>query len=120
MSQAGVVRTLGAPAWPAFLSVGTASVFLKQGNGTFTRTGLTAGWQPSVVALGDVTGDGQPDLVIANLDKKQVSLYLGYGAGRSARRCPSLSSTPPSALRSGNRKIVEIALTAMYNRQNPC
>jgi hypothetical protein len=39
------------------------------------------GFHPSAVAVGDFTGDGIPDLAVANLDSGTVSVLLGNGNG---------------------------------------
>jgi hypothetical protein len=58
------------------------SVFLGKGDGTFKaeRT-FDAGGQASAVAVGDVNGDGKPDLVTANDYSRTVSLLSGNGDG---------------------------------------
>ena len=58
------------------------SVFLNNGQGGFpTKTNYETGANPSSVALGDVTGDSIPDLVVANLNSNSVSVRPGLGGG---------------------------------------
>ena len=62
----------------------TVSVFLNQGNGTFTSTAnytLTTGYQPVSVAIGDLNSDGKPDLAVANVLSNTISVFLNQGNG---------------------------------------
>ena len=48
-------------------SSNTVSVLLGNGNGTFqAQQTFATGYGPISVAVGDVNGDGRPDLVVAN------------------------------------------------------
>jgi hypothetical protein len=71
----------------------TLTVLLGDGRGSF-RPALgspfaTAG-QPYYVALGDISGDGKPDLVAAHNDDGRVTILLGDGKGgfKSAPQSP--------------------------------
>ena len=58
------------------------SVLLGQGDGTFgTAQSVAVGSGPVSVAVGDLNGDGPPDLVTANSRSNDVSVLLGYGDG---------------------------------------
>ncbi len=60
----------------------TVSVLLGNGNGTFqTQQTFAAGNDPQSVAVGDVNGDGIPDIAVADLTSNTVSVLLGNGNG---------------------------------------
>src|SRR5215831_9528850 len=51
-----------------------------------------AGDEPSFVAIGDLNGDGRPDLAVTNFSSNTVSVLLGTGGG---------SVGPPTAYPTG-------------------
>jgi FG-GAP-like repeat len=64
-------------------SKGTVAVLLGNGDGTF-QTAVTygsGGQGASSVAVGDLNGDGKPDLAVANGGSPQVGVLLGNGDG---------------------------------------
>ena len=63
---------------------GTISVLLNSGTGGFSAASgspITVGTQPTGVAIGDVNGDGIPDIAVANFGSNTVSILLGKGDG---------------------------------------
>ncbi|MFC6225842.1 FG-GAP-like repeat-containing protein [Hymenobacter artigasi] len=61
-----------------------AAVLLGRVNGSFAPAltyPLAAGSQPEAVALGDVNGDGRPDLAVASLGTDAVQVLLNLGNG---------------------------------------
>jgi hypothetical protein len=65
-----------------YSNVGALSVLLGSGDGTFQApvSYSSGGYGATSVAIGDVNGDGNPDLVVANSDSS-VSVLLGNGDG---------------------------------------
>jgi len=67
-----------------FPATNTVSVLLGNGDGTFgSNTDFGTGSEPSSVAIGDLNGDGRPDLAVANSGflANTVSVLLGNGDG---------------------------------------
>jgi len=58
------------------------SILLGTGSGSFGgATSFAAGARPFSVAIGDLDGDGKPDLAVANFFSGDVSILLGTGTG---------------------------------------
>ena len=51
------------------------------GGSFLPQTAYATGTQPYSVAIGDVNGDGKPDLVVSNYGSNSVSVLLGNGDG---------------------------------------
>src|SRR4029079_15613375 len=55
---------------------------LGNGDGTFRlANSYTVGTSPYGVAVGDVNGDGKPDIAVSNAGSSDVSILLGNGDG---------------------------------------
>src|SRR5437867_10532787 len=66
--------------YPSYAS--TVSMLLGNGDGTFhPAQTFGAGSGAVSVAVGDVNGDGRPDLAVANNYSNDVSVLLGNGDG---------------------------------------
>jgi hypothetical protein len=60
----------------------TVSVLLNRGDGSFgAKLDYETGKGPYSVAIGDLNGDGKPDLATANSDSDSVSVLLNRGDG---------------------------------------
>jgi hypothetical protein len=82
---------------------GTVSVLLGVGNGSFNAapgSPITVGSQPTSVAVGDFSGDGTPDLAVANSSSNTVSVLLGTGNGAftAASGSPITVGADPSSV----------------------
>src|SRR5437867_1595386 len=63
----------------------TVSVLLGNGDGTFREpVSFGAGVNPTSVAIGDLNGDGRPDLVVTNFNSDNVSVLINNTAVSSS------------------------------------
>jgi hypothetical protein len=73
---------------------GTVNVFLGNGDGTFaTPVTYPIDSESKSVAIGDLNGDGTPDLVTANWGGTNVSVLLGQGDGTFKAQVPYTVTT---------------------------
>jgi hypothetical protein len=69
------------------VSQGAVGVFLGNGDGTFAPVfntvgqALPQGLSVSRAAIGDLNGDGRPDLAVSNLESGHIAILLGKGDG---------------------------------------
>jgi hypothetical protein len=62
----------------------TVTVLLGDGKGDFTPapgSPFACGQNPNDIAVGDLNGDGNPDLIIANTQTPYIAILLGNGKG---------------------------------------
>lgn len=62
------------------------AILFGNGDGSFGVPGLhpVGGYEPYSIAIGDLNGDGRPDVVTANRASDNVSVILGDGFGNAA------------------------------------
>ncbi len=73
----------------------TVSVFLGNGDGTFTAAPggpIAVGNDPEGIAVGDLNGDGIPDIAVANFGGNSVTVLLGKGNGTFTTLAPLVLS----------------------------
>ncbi len=79
------------------------SVLLNLGAGTFAKNvDYATGSQPSFVAIGDLNGDGKPDLATANQNENAVSVLLNLGAGTFAAKVDYATGAYPQTVALGD------------------
>jgi hypothetical protein len=79
-------------------------VLLGNGAGGFGRAKHfgTGGNFPDAVAIGDLNGDGKPDLAVANHNSNNVSILLGHGNGTFGKARNFATGDGPSSIAIGD------------------
>jgi VCBS repeat protein len=81
----------------------TVSVLLGNGDGTFgPRSDYGTGSGPASVAIGDLNGDGRPDLAVANFFSSTTSVLLGNGDGTFGPKSDSGTGRSPASVAIGD------------------
>lgn len=89
-------------------SINSVSVLMNTstiGTASFTRTDFTVGTLPDAVAIGDLDGDGKPDLAVANYTSNTISVLLNTSTLGSISFSSAISlniGTTPSAVAIGD------------------
>ena len=94
-------------------------MLLNNKNGTFAgAVTYTVGNQPYQVAIGDVNGDGHPDLAVTNYGANTVSILFGSKTGtftvRRPRSPPAQIHTASPSATSSTTAFPSVAVTC-YN-----
>jgi hypothetical protein len=85
-------------AGPTGSVVGAVSVMMGVGDGSFlSRVDYPCGDNPTEVALADVDGDGNLDVVVANSGRNTASVLRGHGDGTFAASLEFPAGADPSA-----------------------
>jgi hypothetical protein len=79
---------------------GDVAVLLNMGSGTFVAYNYPAGTSPVALAIGDLNGDGKPDLAVAS--GAAVSVLLNNGSGGFAAAASYGTGTRPSSVAIGD------------------
>jgi hypothetical protein len=69
-----------------------------------TATSIPVGAAPSVIATGDLNGDGRLDIATANAGSQNISLLLNDGGGHFTQRLIGPTGTAPNAIAIGDLK----------------
>jgi hypothetical protein len=98
----GAVKT-PVTAWLLVIGVLSAGLWREaSAQGFAPKTDFATGTQPRSVAIGDVNGDGRPDLAVANYISSTVSVLLGTGTGGFGAKTDFATGTQPYSVAIGD------------------
>lgn len=82
---------------------GEAVILLSNGDGTFQApVAYTVGLAPQTLTIGDLNGDGKPDLAAANSESNTVSVLLNKGDGTFLPHVDYATGIGPTTILSGD------------------
>lgn len=102
---------------------GTISVLMNKGDGSGTFDSAqtyTVGWLPYGVAIGDLNGDGIPDLAVTNYGDNTVSILYGQSGGGFTGGQTLATCTNPYGVAIGDTRKTgqnDIAVTCFHTGQ---
>ena len=90
-------------------------MLLGNGNGTFqAQQTFATGHAPLSVAVGDVNGDGKPDIVVANDSNDTVSVLLNSANGNFTGQVYTITTGATTTL------AIQRPACRRNGRQQPC
>src|SRR6266516_1141144 len=98
----GVALPAALLACAAWLMLLRASPATAQGFRVGVELDFATGTDPRSVAIGDLNGDGKPDLAVANLNSGTVSVLLGNGAGGLGAKTDFATGSGPISVAIGD------------------
>jgi phospholipase C len=81
LAVAGSSSIASGPSVAANQQANGISILLGNGDGTFTTTFMSTGFEPGPLAVGDFNGDGIMDLAVGDTADARIQIFLGNGNG---------------------------------------